>query len=119
MKLRIVLRSYKKEFIESASFTFLQFLKTNNCQTSGIIALPTRIKRYCVLRSPHIDKASREHFEVRTYKRFFDIHEIQPALLDLLFKLPIAPGVFCSVKEQATFLSEHNFNSEVENSLDS
>lgn len=111
MKLRIVLRSYNKKAIESASLIFLEFLKANNCRTSGIIALPTRIKRYCVLRSPHIDKDSREHLELRISKRFFDIYEITPSILDLLFKLPIPPGVFCSLKEQA---SQGNFTNQKE-----
>jgi small subunit ribosomal protein S10 len=101
MKLRVLLRSYNSESIESASHLFLEFLRRNDCLTSGIIALPIRIKRYCVLRSPHIDKDSREHFELRIYKRFFDIFQISPAILDLLFQLPLPPGVYCSLVDQS------------------
>ena len=60
--------------------------------------LPTKIKKFCVLRSPHIDKDSREHFEIRIYKRFIDITTTSPAILDLLLKTELPSGVSCSLK---------------------
>jgi len=68
------------------------------CNVTGIVSLPTRIKRFCVLRSPHIDKDSREHFELRLYKKFIDITTDSPAILDLLLKTELASGVSCSLK---------------------
>jgi len=73
MKFRIFLRSFDSNLINLASQELKENLSKNECQTSGIIALPLKIKRFCVLRSPHIDKDSREHFELRLYKRFLDI----------------------------------------------
>jgi small subunit ribosomal protein S10 len=65
---------------------------------NGTIALPTRIKRFCVLRSPHVDKKSREQFEVRLYKRFIDISTNSPSILDMLLKTELPAGVSCSLK---------------------
>jgi len=66
----------------------------------GVITLPTSKRIYCVLRSPHVDKDSREHFEIRTHRRFIDLYGMDDSLIDLfhfLSKLEIEPGVFCSV----------------------
>jgi small subunit ribosomal protein S10 len=82
MKFRILLRSFDNELINLASQQ-LPTLKTE-CKLNGTVALPTKIKRFCVLRSPHVDKDSREHFELRLYKRFIDLNT--PAILDLLLK---------------------------------
>jgi small subunit ribosomal protein S10 len=67
---------------------------------NGAITLPTSKRIYCVLRSPHVDKDSREHFEIRTHKRFIDLYGMNDSIIDLfhfLSKLEIEPGVFCSV----------------------
>jgi small subunit ribosomal protein S10 len=58
----------------------------------------TKNKRFCVLRSPHVDKDSREHFELRLYKRFIDLNTTSPAILDLLLKTELPAGVSCSLK---------------------
>jgi small subunit ribosomal protein S10 len=68
------------------------------CSLSGVVSLPTKIKRFCVLRSPHVDKDSREHFEIRIYKRFIDINTDSPSILDLLLKTELPSGVSCSLK---------------------
>ena len=78
MKFRILLRSFNNELIGNASQQLRSTLVDTDCQLSGIVALPTRIKRFCVLRSPHVDKKSREQFEVRLYKRFMDINTNSP-----------------------------------------
>jgi len=66
----------------------------------GVVTLPTSKRIYCVLRSPHVDKDSREHFEIRTHRRFIDLYGMEDSIIDLfdfLSKLEIEPGVFCSV----------------------
>jgi small subunit ribosomal protein S10 len=73
-------------------------LLPTECEVKGIVSLPIRIKRFCVLRSPHIDKDSREHFELRLYKKFVDINTTSSSVLDLLLKTELPSGVACSLK---------------------
>jgi small subunit ribosomal protein S10 len=98
MKFRIFLRSFDNDLIKLASQELNQTLAKTDCQVSGIISLPLKIKRFCVLRSPHIDKDSREHFELRLYKRFMDIKTNSIAILDFLLKTELPAGVSCSLK---------------------
>ena len=98
MKFRILLRSFDNELINVASQQLRVTLLQTDCKVNGVVALPTKIKRFCVLRSPHIDKDSREHFEVRLSKRFLDITTDSPAILDLLLKTELPSGVSCSLK---------------------
>ena len=73
MKFRILLRSFNNEQIISATQELYNTLGKTDATLSGVVSLPTKIKRFCVLRSPHVDKDSREHFELRLYKKFVDI----------------------------------------------
>jgi len=98
MKFRILLKSFNNELIHTASQLLLSNLSKSDCKLSGAISLPIRIKRFCVLRSPHVDKDSREHFELRLYKRFFDITTNSPSILDLLLRTELPSGVSCSLK---------------------
>lgn len=98
MKFRILLRSFDSELINLASEQLRNTLIGTDCKVTGAVSLPTRIKRFCVLRSPHIDKDSREHFEVRLSKRFIDITTNSPSILDLLLKTELPSGVSCSLK---------------------
>jgi len=102
MKFRIVLKSFDNDQINYASSHLTQALKNSvqndDYKLSGVIALPTKIKKFCVLRSPHVDKDSREHFEVRIYKRFLDLQTNSPAILDLLLKTELPSGISCSFK---------------------
>jgi small subunit ribosomal protein S10 len=102
MKFRIVLKSFDNDQINYASSHLTQALKNSvqndDYKLSGVIALPTKIKKFCVLRSPHVDKDSREHFEVRIYKRFLDLQTNSPAILDLLLKTELPSGISCSLK---------------------
>ena len=98
MKFRILLRSFDNELINLASQQLRSILIETDCKVNGIVALPTKIKRFCVLRSPHVDKDSRDHFEVRLYKRFIDINTNSPSILDLLLKTELPAGVSCSLK---------------------
>ena len=79
-----------KEIVEQASRT--------NAKVSGPIPLPTRIERYTVLRSPHIDKKSREQFELRTHKRLIDIYEANARTVEVLNRLVVPAGVFVKIK---------------------
>ena len=98
MKFRILLKSFNNEVINVTSEQLRNTLLKTDCQLNGVVALPTKIKKFCVLRSPHIDKDSREHFEIRIYKRFIDITTTSPAILDLLLKTELPSGVSCSLK---------------------
>jgi len=98
MKFRIFLRSFDKDLINLTSYELRTLLLKAECNVTGIVSLPIRIKRFCVLRSPHIDKDSREHFELRLYKKFIDINTNSPAILDLLLKTELSSGVSCSLK---------------------
>ena len=98
MKFRIFLRSFDQEMINKASKDFRSTLLAQNCNVVGAVALPTRIKKFCVLRSPHVDKDSREHFEVRLHKQFLDITTTSPSILNTLLKLEVPTQVACSLK---------------------
>ena len=98
MKFRIILKSYDNELINVASQQFRSNLLQTDCTLKGVVSLPTKIKRFCVLRSPHVDKDSREHFEVRLYKRFIDLTTTSSSTLDLLLKTELPAGIACSLK---------------------
>jgi small subunit ribosomal protein S10 len=98
MKFRILLKSFNSNGINLACQQLRSDLLKNDCTVTGTISLPIRIKRFCVLRSPHIDKDSREHFELRLYKRFLDIQTDSPIILNSLLKTELPSGVLCSLK---------------------
>ncbi len=98
MKFRILLRSFDKDLINLACQQLRSTLVQTECNLAGVVSLPTKIKRFCVLRSPHVDKDSREHFEIRIHKRFIDINTTSPSILDLLLKTELPAGVSCSLK---------------------
>ena len=98
MKFRILLKSFDNDLINLASQQLRSVLLKTECNITGVVALPTKIKRFCVLRSPHVDKDSREHFELRLYKRFLDLNTDSPAILDLLLKTELPAGISCSLK---------------------
>jgi small subunit ribosomal protein S10 len=98
MKFRILLKSFDNDLINLACQQLRSTLIQTECKLAGVVALPTKIKRFCVLRSPHVDKDSREHFEIRIYKRFIDITTDSPSILDLLLKTELPSGVACSLK---------------------
>lgn len=98
MKFRILLKSFDNELIESASKELRSILLKTECNLKGVVSLPTKIKKFCVLRSPHIDKDSREQFEIRIYKRFLDLETISPSVIDTLLKTELPAGVSCALK---------------------
>lgn len=98
MKLRIFLKAYDKDLLNIALENLKDNLIKNNCEIDGVVSLPTRIKRFCVLRSPHVDKDSREHFEMRISKRFLDIKLNSTEEINALLSLEFPAGIHCSIK---------------------
>ncbi len=97
-KIRIRMEAYDHELLDKSALEIVEAAKTTGARVSGPIPLPTRIERYTVLRSPHIDKKSREQFEIRTHKRLIDILDPTPQTVDALMKLELAAGVDVEIK---------------------
>ena len=97
-RIRIRLKSFDHELIEGSIKSILEALSRAGAKTSGPVPLPTKIKKYTVLRSPHIDKRSREQFELRTHKRVIDVLNPTPSTVETLSKLSLPAGVGISIK---------------------
>lgn len=97
-KIRIKLKAFDSRLLDSAVVSILDTVKRTGAEVAGPIPLPTSINRFTVLRSPHIDKKSREQFEVRTHKRLIDILEPNQQTVDSLMKLDLAAGVDVEIK---------------------
>lgn len=97
-KIRIKLKSFDHRLLDRSSVEIVDTAKRTGARVVGPVPLPTHISRYCVLRSPHVDKNSREHFEVRTHKRLVDILEPTQQTIDALMKLDLAAGVEVEIK---------------------
>ena len=95
--IRIKLRAYDNKILDASTEEIVNTVKRTGATIKGPIPLPTRIERYTVLRSPHIDKKSREQFESRTHKRLIDI-EPTPQTVEALMKLDLASGVDVEIK---------------------
>jgi small subunit ribosomal protein S10 len=96
--IRIRLKSYDHRVLDKSTLEIVETAKRTGAKVRGPIPLPTHIQRFCVLRSPHIDKKSREHFELRTHKRVMEILEPTPQTIDALMKLDLASGVDVQIK---------------------
>ena len=97
-KIRIRLKAYDYRILDQLVGEIVETVKRTGAKVSGPIPLPTRISRYTVLRSPHVDKKSREQFEMRVHKRLIDILEPTPETVDALMKLNLAAGVDVEIK---------------------
>lgn len=84
--------------LDQSAIEIMDTAKRTGARVSGPIPLPTRINRWTVLRSPHVDKKSREQFEIRTHKRLMDILDPTPQTVDALMKLDLAAGVDVEIK---------------------
>ncbi len=98
MKFRITLKSFNKNLTNQTLYQIINVLKKENYKINSIISLPLKIKRFCVLRSPHANKDSREHFELKFYKKFIDIETNILSFLDILLKQEIPAGISCTLK---------------------
>lgn len=97
-KIRIRLRAFDHKLLDQAAQEIVETVQRTGARMAGPIPLPTRIERYTVLRSPHVDKKSREQFEIRTHKRLIDIVEANQAMIDALMKLELSAGVDVEIK---------------------
>ena len=94
-KIRVRLESFNAELLVSSCQKIIDTLGNSSLNSIGIITLPTAKRIYCVLRSPHVDKDSREHFEIRVHKRVLEIYyEPEVPIFDLLAEIDLAPGIF-------------------------
>ncbi len=98
MKIRIKLKAYDHRLLDQATSEIVDTARRTQAQVAGPIPLPTRINKYTVLRGPHVDKKSREQFEIRTHKRLLDILEPTQETLEALSKLDLSAGVDVEIK---------------------
>jgi len=97
-KVRIKLKTYNKELLCTSCENIIESINRTNSNTVGPISMPTKRKIYCVLRSPHVDKDSREHFEIRIYTKIIDVYLPSAQTIDALMKLNIPAGIDVEVK---------------------
>jgi small subunit ribosomal protein S10 len=96
--IRIRLKAFDHRVLDQSTLEIVNTAKRTGADVRGPIPLPTHFERFTVLRSPHIDKKSREQFEVRTHKRLLDIVDPTPQTVDALMKLDLAAGVDVEIK---------------------
>ncbi len=97
-KIRIKLKAYDHELLDQSAKKIVETVKKTNAKVSGPIPLPSERTVYCVLRSPHVNKDSREHFEKIVHKRLIDILETQPQTVESLMKMDLPAGVEVELK---------------------
>jgi small subunit ribosomal protein S10 len=97
-KIRIKLKAYDYALLDKSAAEIIENAKKTGARVAGPIPLPTTINRFTVLRGPHIDKKSREQFEIRTHRRLIDILEPTEQTLNALMRLELSPGVDVEIK---------------------
>ena len=97
-KIRIRLKAYDHNVVDESSKKITETVLRTEATIKGPIPLPTEIHRYCVVRGPHVHKASREHFEMRIHKRLIDILDPTPKTVDSLMRLELPAGVEVEIK---------------------
>ncbi len=97
-RIRIRLKAYDHRILDQSAKEIVNTAQRSGARVSGPIPLPTKISRFTVLRSPHIDKKSREQFEMRTHLRLMDILDAQPQTVDALMRLDLPAGVDVEIK---------------------
>ena len=97
-RFRIRMEAFDHSVLDQSAVEIVDTAKRTGAEVHGPIPLPTRIERYTVLRSPHIDKKSREQFEIRTHKRLIDIYEPTSRTVDTLMRLQLPSGVDIEIK---------------------
>lgn len=97
-KIRIRLKAYDSKVLDQSAGEIVETAKRTGARVAGPIPLPTRRHRYTVLRGPHVDKKSREQFEIRVHKRLMDIIDPTQQTLDALMKLDLSAGVDVEIK---------------------
>ena len=97
-RIRIRLKAYDHKLLDQSVTEIISTVQNTGARVAGPVPLPTRINRYTVLRGPHVDKKSREQFEIRTHKRLIDILDPNQQTLDALMRLDLAAGVSVEIK---------------------
>jgi small subunit ribosomal protein S10 len=98
-RIRVRLRGFDVDLVEQSSKSIVQTVVGAGAEVSGPVPLPTRINKYTVLRSPHVNKKAREQFEMRTHKRLIDILDPTSKVMDALMKLELPAGVDVEIKQ--------------------
>jgi small subunit ribosomal protein S10 len=96
--IRIILRAFDHRILDLSARQIVDAAESTGAVVAGPVPMPTRIKRFCVIRSPHIDKDSREHFELQIHKRLVDILEPTARTLESLARLNVPGGVDITIK---------------------
>ena len=97
-KIRIRLKAYDHRILDQSAVLIVEAAERTGAAVAGPVPLPTEIKKFCVIRSPHIDKDSREQFEIRTHKRLVDILDPTSKTVDALMRLQMPSGVDIEIK---------------------
>ena len=97
-KIRIRLKAYDHEIIDQSAKKIVETVERTGATISGPVPLPTDRHLYCVIRSPHVNKDSREHFEIKVHKRLIDIIDPTPKTVDSLMRLDLPAGVDIEIK---------------------
>ena len=100
-KIKVRFKAYDDKLLDQTVGEIVHTVRRTGAQIVGPIPLPTRINRYTVMRSPHVDKKSREQFEVRTHKRLLYIMDTTPQTMDALMRLDISAGVDIAIKQES------------------
>jgi small subunit ribosomal protein S10 len=100
-KIRLKLKAYDHRVLDKSANAILEAVKRSGAELIGPVPLPTKIKRYTVLKSPHINKDSREQFEMRVHSRLIDIISATGETVDLLMKIDLAPEVDVEVRSMS------------------
>ncbi|MBI2569633.1 MAG: 30S ribosomal protein S10 [Candidatus Schekmanbacteria bacterium] len=98
-RIRIKLKAYDHRLLDKSAREIANEVERTGARVVGPVPLPTKISRYTVLRSPHVDKKSREQFEIRTHKRLVDIVSCTPETIDALTRLDLPAGVDVEIKQ--------------------
>jgi small subunit ribosomal protein S10 len=97
-KIRIRLKAYDHRVLDQSASLIVEAAERTGAAVAGPVPLPTEIKKFCVIRSPHVDKDSREQFEIRTHKRLVDILDPTSKTVDALMRLQLPSGVDIEIK---------------------
>jgi small subunit ribosomal protein S10 len=97
-RIRIILKAFDHKILDLWAGQIVEAAERTGAQVAGPVPMPTTIKRFCVIRSPHVYKDSREHFELRTHNRLIDILDPSPKTIDSLTRLNVPAGVHIAMK---------------------
>ena len=97
-KLRISLKAYESKLLDTSCIKIVDAVKASGIEAIGPIPLPTKLRRYCVLTSPHVNKDARDHFEIRTHKRIIDVYSPSEQTMENLRNLDLSAGVDVEIK---------------------